>query len=64
MELVGDLVVGEKVKFSRGGEDMFEQVIESIQVEHKKVDSAKAGDVVGLKVNEAVREGAEIYKAG
>jgi hypothetical protein len=52
------------VKFVRGGEDLFEQKIESIQVEHKKLDSAGRGDVVGLKTNEAVREGTEIFKAG
>ena len=55
---------GEKIRFSRGGEDIFEQNVESMQVEHKKVDSADKGDVVGLKVNEAVREGADVYKIG
>jgi len=64
VELSSNLAVGDGVKFSRGGEDMFEQTIESIQIEHKKVDLAKSGDVVGLKVNEPVKEGAEIYKLG
>ena len=64
VELDSPLANGEKVKFSRGGEDLFEQAVESIQVEHKKVDSADKGDVVGLKVNEALREGAEVYKVG
>ena len=62
VELMGTLSVGEKVKFVRGGEDLFEQVVDSIQVEHKKLDSAKKGDVVGLKTNEAVKEGTEIFK--
>lgn len=64
VELSSPLANGEKVKFSRGGEDLFEQQIESMQVEHKKVDSADKGDVIGLKVNEPVREGAEVYKIG
>jgi putative protease len=64
VELSGTLSVGEKIKFVRGGEDLFEQVVESIQVEHKKLDSAKAGDVVGLKTNETVKEGTEIFKIG
>jgi hypothetical protein len=56
------LSVGEKIKFVRGGEDEFEQVVESMQVEHKKLDSAGKGDVVGLKTNEPVKEGSEIFK--
>lgn len=62
VELTANLAVGEKVKFARGGEDMYEQVIDSIQIEHKKVDLGKKGDVVGLKVNETVKEGTEVYK--
>ncbi|OGM57003.1 hypothetical protein A3E46_02315 [Candidatus Woesebacteria bacterium RIFCSPHIGHO2_12_FULL_46_16] len=61
-ELDGALAVGDKIKFVRGGEDLFEQTVESMQVEHEKIDSAKKGDVVGLKVEQEVREGAEIYK--
>jgi translation elongation factor EF-1alpha len=62
VELGGTLSVGEKVKFVRGGEDLFEQVVESIQVEHKKLDTASKGDVVGLKTNEEVKEGTEVFK--
>lgn len=64
VDLTAGLAVGEKVKFARGGEDMFEQKIDSIQIEHKKVDSAKSGDVVGLKVDETLKEGTEVYKVG
>jgi translation elongation factor EF-1alpha len=62
VELNGTLSVGEKVKFVRGGTDLFEQVVESIQVEHKKLDSAGKGDVVGLKTQEAVKEDTEVFK--
>lgn len=62
VELDNTLTVGDKVKFVRGGEDLFEQVVESIQVEHNKLDTAKKGDVVGLKTNEVVKEGAEVFK--
>jgi putative protease len=61
-ELSSDLAVGDKIKFVRGGEDVFSQEVSSIQVEHEKRDSAKKGDVVGLKTDADVREGAEIYK--
>ncbi len=62
VELDGTLSVGDKIKFVRGGEDLFEETVESIQIEHEKRNSASKGDVVGLKVNEAVKEQAEVYK--
>ncbi len=62
VELMADLAVGDRIKFTRGGEDMFEQTVESIQVEHNKIDSAKKGDTIGLKVDQPVKEGAEIFK--
>lgn len=62
VELDGTLAVGDKVKFVRGGEDLFEQAVESIQIEHEKKDSAGKGDVIGLKVDSEVKEGAEVYK--
>lgn len=62
VDLSGGLTVGEKIKFVRGGEDLFEQTVESIQIEHEKVTAAKKGDVVGLKANEAVKEGTEVFK--
>ncbi|KKU47726.1 MAG: hypothetical protein UX67_C0030G0004 [Candidatus Woesebacteria bacterium GW2011_GWF2_46_8] len=62
VELDGTLTVGEKVKFSRGGEDLFEQTVDSIQIEHEKKDSAGKGDVIGLKVESEAKEGAEVYK--
>jgi len=62
VELDGGLSKGDKIKFVRGGEDMFEQEVESMQIEHDKIDSAKKGDVVGLKVDQEVKEDAEVYK--
>jgi putative protease len=62
LELTGDLSQGDKIKFVRGGEDLFEQEVESMQVEHEKIKDAKKGDVIGLKVDEEVKEGAEVFK--
>jgi len=62
VELGGTLSVGDKIKFSRGGEDLFEQTVESIQIEHEKVESAGKGKVVGLKTKEVVKVGADVYK--
>jgi putative protease len=62
VELTGDLVMGDKIKFVRGGEDLFEQEVTSMQIEHEKVKKAGKGDVIGLKTEKEVREGAEVYK--
>ena len=48
------LSVGDKIKFVLDNQDLFEQAVESIQIEHKKLDSANRGSVVALKTNEAV----------
>lgn len=58
--LTGKLSKGEKVKFE-GGKTEFEQTVESMQIEHKEIGSAKKGDVIGMKVNEKVGEGADVY---
>ncbi len=62
VELAGQLSVGDKIKFVRGGEDVYEQTVDSIQIEHEKKESAGKGDVVGLKTEKEVKEGAEVFK--
>ncbi|EKE13066.1 MAG: hypothetical protein ACD_13C00101G0005 [uncultured bacterium] len=62
VELDGTLSVGDRIKFTKDGQDLFEQSVDSIQIEHEKKDSAGKGDVVGLKTQEVVKEGTEIFK--
>jgi len=62
VELDASLSTGDKIKFVRGGEDIFEQEIKSMQVEHKEIETAKKGDVIGLKTEQEAKEGAEVYK--
>lgn len=62
IELSDKIAKGDRIKFVRGGEDLFEQTIDSIQVEHQEIESAKAGDTIGLKTDGEVRNGAEVYK--
>ncbi|MDO8443421.1 MAG: hypothetical protein Q7S78_00240 [Candidatus Azambacteria bacterium] len=59
IELSAKLSAGDKVKFSDGKSE-FEQTIESMQIEHKDIPSAKKGDMIGVKVDEKVSEGAEV----
>lgn len=60
IDLSGKLSVGDKIQFGDKA-DAFEQVIESMQIEHENIKSAKKGDVIGLKVNEKISEGVEVY---
>jgi len=57
----GNLKKGEKIKI-KGATSDFEQVVDSMQVEHENVDAAKKGEAVGLKVEQQAREGDEVYK--
>lgn len=62
LELISELKVGDKIKFVRGGEDLFEQEVTSIQKEHETVERARKGDDIGLKVSQEVKDGAEVFK--
>lgn len=60
VELAGALKVGDKVKFVKG-DDELDQTIESMQIERAAVDSAKKGDVIGVKVDSPIKEGTTVY---
>ena len=62
VDLNGALKVGDKIHI-KGHTTDFEQTIDSMQINKKSVKSAKAGDSVGIKVDERVRPGDIIYKA-
>lgn len=62
VELDGNLSVGDEIKFAKAGEDFFQQKVESIQVEHEKKDTAGKGDVIGLKTQEPVKQGTDVYR--
>jgi putative protease len=61
IELSGTLKEGDNIRVI-GGEADFEQRVESMEVDHKKVKTAKKGDSVGLKLDQKVREGYKVYK--
>lgn len=61
VKLSGDIATGDTLKF-RKGETEFTDVVESMQVNHEPVISAKAGDEVAIKISQQAREGATLYK--
>ncbi|MDO8436337.1 MAG: EF-Tu/IF-2/RF-3 family GTPase [bacterium] len=62
IDLKDKLKVGDTIRIV-GGETDFNQEVDSMEVEHKKVQEAKKGDSVGLKVGQKVREDYKVYKA-
>lgn len=61
VELSDRLAVGDRILI-KGATTNFEQIVESMQIEHKNVAVAEAGQSIGLKVKDRVREGDVVYK--
>ena len=60
VELAGALKKGDRIKI-KGATTDFEQKVESMQIEHEKVDKAKKGDAIGMKVADRVRPNDTVY---
>jgi len=61
IDLSDSLKVGDTIRITGGGTD-FTQAVESMQSEHQNIEEAKAGDSIGIKVNQKVREDYKVYK--
>jgi len=61
IELSAPLKVGDKIKFKKGEEE-FEQVVDSMQIEHDQIQEAKKGQAIGMKTTQNVHEGTEVFK--
>ncbi len=62
IELTDSFSVGDKIHV-KGSSTDFEQVVSSMQMDHKEISAAKAGDAIGIKVDQKVKEGDMVYKA-
>ena len=61
VDLIDKLEVGDEI-IIKGATTNFKQKVESIQIEHDKVEKAGSGDSIGLLVNYRVRAGDEVFK--
>ncbi len=61
IEVTDTIKVGDKLHF-KGHTTDFEQVVESIQIDNKPVETASSGDKIGIKVAERVREKDEVFR--
>ena len=57
----GELRIGDTIHI-KGHTTDFYQNIESMQVDHSPVESAKSGEFVGLKVENSIREKDLVFK--
>lgn len=57
------LKVGDKIKIV-GHDREFTQDVDSLQLDHKPIRSAKAKSSVGMKVNQPVKDSDAVYKIG
>jgi len=62
IKLSAPLKLGDKIKV-KGGENEFEQVVESMQIDRKPIKEAKKGDEVGILLKEKARKGYKVFKA-
>lgn len=61
IDLSDTLKVGDKILVEKH-EDAFEEVVHSMEIEHKKVQVAKKGQSIGLQVAQKTKEGAKVYR--
>ena len=57
----GTIKTGDLLKY-KGHTTDFTEAISSMEIDNQAVDEVKAGDLVGVKVKERVREGDKVYK--
>ncbi|MBT4824161.1 hypothetical protein HN695_04745 [Candidatus Woesearchaeota archaeon] len=61
IKLEKDIKIGDKIEFAV--QEPFIQEVTSMQVEHKNVNEAKAGQEIGLKSDKQVHENNKVYRA-
>jgi len=60
IKLTGALKIGDVIRIT-GGEKDFELIIESMELNRKKIEKAKKGDEIGLLVPQAVHDGYKVF---
>jgi hypothetical protein len=63
VELKAPLQVGDTIHI-QGHTTDFVQQVDSLQIEHRAVPAAKAGEAVGIKLGQPVREGDGVFLVG
>ena len=59
--LVDKLAAGDMISIEKDG-TVLEQKVISMQIEHTNVTKALSGDSIGIKTEQQVKEGSNVYK--
>lgn len=62
VKLEAALKKGDRIKIVAANGNEFEQEVSSIQIDRVEIEEAKAGDEVGMKVDQKVHEGMKVFK--
>jgi peptide subunit release factor RF-3 len=57
----GEVKIGDTIKIIGHTTDIT-NILESMQIDNQKVEKAVAGDFIGIKVSDRVRQGDEVFK--
>ena len=61
IEVTAVLKVGDRIRIKGHTTDL-EMNVDSMQIDNAQVETAKAGDSIGIKVGDRVRSGDTVYK--
>ena len=61
IELISALNVGDKIRI-KGATSDFTQKVDSMQIEHASLEKAEAGQSIGMRVKEHVRQHDVVYR--
>lgn len=68
VEVTSPIKVGEKIRIKAPKdsprETDFTQAVASMQIEHKQVQKAEKGDTIGMKVDQPVKDGDQVFLEG
>jgi putative protease len=63
VDLTGTVSIGDKIVI-KGPTTDIEQTVDSMEINHEKVNQAAAGQSIGMKVKDRVKEKDTVYKTG
>ena len=58
---VGEVKIGDAIRIIGHTTDIT-NILESMEIDNQKVEKAVAGDFIGIKVSDRVRQGDEVFK--
>ncbi len=61
IKLTSSLKLGDTIRIV-GGEQDYTEVVDSMQIDGKNIQSAKKGDDVGIRISGRARKGYKVYK--